>query len=287
MLQNNATYRETRNYLIQEISDNYPKNEAVSIARIIMDHCGFAPHAYLLEPHQTLGTETVAQINEIVKEIRSFRPIQYILGYTWFCEMKITVNENVLIPRPETEEMIRHIIDSYQGIPASILDLGTGSGCIALALKKQYSDASVSGVDTSQKALDVAVGNGEDHHLSVNWIHGDLLNQESLKLEDNYDLVVSNPPYVTEEEKSRMDQNVLGFEPPEALFVTNHNPLKYYSAIAELASNRLSASGTLWLEINEQFGLQTAQLLQQLGFTFVEIYKDIHEKDRFIQASWR
>ncbi|MFH0756574.1 MAG: peptide chain release factor N(5)-glutamine methyltransferase [Bacteroidota bacterium] len=271
-------------HLQREISAIYPEGETSSMIQIIMEHCGFPSPAYLLEPRREPGPQIIAQINEIVTDIHTRRPIQYILGYSTFCELKLLVKEKILIPRPETEEMIYLIGANSERNFSSILDLGTGSGCIALALKKKYPQASVTGLDLSGPALDLAAENGAVNTLDVKWIQADMLDPSTVGMFDEFDLVVSNPPYVLEEEKAFMDRNVLEFEPPEALFVENHDPLIYYRAIASLAKSSLSEEGELWVEINERFGTETARLLKLAGFTNILIYKDIHGKERFIQA---
>ncbi len=284
MLQNHATIRDIKMHLHREISALYPEGETSSMIQIILEHCGFPSPDYLLEPLREPGSEIIGQINEIVYDIHTHRPIQYILGYSIFCGLKIHVKENILIPRPETEEMIYLIVANTKRKVTSILDLGTGSGCIALALKKQYPLASVTGLDLSAPALDLAAENGAAHTLDVEWIQADMLDSSIVGTLDQFDLVVSNPPYVLEEEKEFMDRNVLEFEPQEALFVESHDPLKYYRSIASIARSTLSEEGELWVEINERFGTETAQVLELAGLSEIVIYKDIHGKERFIQA---
>jgi release factor glutamine methyltransferase len=284
MLQNHATHKEVRLYLHRELSKIYPEGETASMIRLIMEHCGFPSQTILLEPNQSPGPEAIAQISEIGTEIHTHRPIQYILGQTRFCELTIKVNENVLIPRPETEEMVYRIIESQGGTPSRILDLGTGSGCIALALKNHFQNALVAGLEWSKAALDLARQNGVLNELEVEWIHGDMLDPSTMDRFMEYDLVVSNPPYVLTEEQTQMNRNVLDFEPANALFVENNDPLKYYRAIASCSTEILSAGGTLWVEINERFGTDTSYLLAEAGLKSITIHKDIHEKERFVQA---
>ena len=284
MIQNHATLKEVRLYLHRELFKIYPEGETASMIRLIMEHCGFPSQTILLDPNHAPGPETIAQISEIGSEIHTHRPIQYILGLTRFCELTIKVNENVLIPRPETEEMVCRIIENRGGAPSRILDLGTGSGCIALALKKHFQHATVAGLEWSKPALDLARQNGEHNELEVEWIHGNMLDPSTMDRFMEYDLVVSNPPYVLTEEKAQMERNVLDFEPANALFVENNDPLKYYRAIAACSTQILSAGGTLWIEINERFGADTSHLLAEAGLKSITIHKDIHEKERFIQA---
>jgi len=284
MIQNHATLREIRLFLQIEVSKIYSPGETNTITGLIMEHCGFPSPQSLLNPDHRPGETTVAQINEIVSEIHTHKPIQYILGETSFYELNIRIDENTLVPRPETEEMIYKIAGSQVKAPGRIIDMGTGSGCIALALKKQYPDALVTGLDLSTGALEIARGNGVHNHLEVEWIKGDILGENTLREQAKFDLIVSNPPYVLNSEKSVMDHNVLNFEPHAALFVEDSDPLIFYKALACLSGALLSSDGTVWLEINENFGTEVAGLMSDSGFTQTSIHKDIHEKQRFVQA---
>ena len=175
MLQNRATLKQIRFHLLSELRQIYTENESDSIVRLVMEHLGYPLSVSLREPYVIPASSVHAQINDIVTDIQTGSPIQYILGYTYFCEMKIWVDESVLIPRPETEEMVHNISSEYSQPGKRIIDLGTGSGCIALALKKQFPEADVSGVDLSKDALDTSTKNGNLNNLKVNWFHGDLL----------------------------------------------------------------------------------------------------------------
>lgn len=284
MFQNHATISQIRSKLIKELQLTYSENESSSIARLILEHVGYPSSVYLHDPNRIPETVNKAQITEIVSEIHTGRPIQYILGYTYFCEMKIRVDESVLIPRPETEEMVLNISKDFCPPGKRIIDLGTGSGCIALALKKQFPKADVSGVDLSKEALDTSIHNGKVNKLNVNWFHGDLLDSELLKTEADFDLVVSNPPYVLKSERELMTKNVLEFEPGSALFVNDSDPLIYFRSIAAFCINKLKSGGTFWVEINERFGKETARLFNKAGFENVAIIKDIHGKERFVNG---
>ncbi len=284
MIQNHATLREIRLYLQKEISKIYSQGETNAIIKLIMEHCGFPSSQSFLNPDHQPGNATVTQINEIVSDIHTHKPIQYILGETSFYELNIRIDENVLVPRPETEEMIYKIAGNQPGTPGRIIDMGTGSGCIALALKKQYPNAQVTGLELSPEALNLARLNGKHNHLEVQWIQGDILGDNPLNGHSKFDLIVSNPPYVLNREKSMMDRNVLDFEPHAALFVEDSDPLIFYRALARLSGASLSSNGTVWLEINENFGADVARLMSDSGFTQTFIHKDIHEKQRFIEA---
>jgi release factor glutamine methyltransferase len=284
MLQNRATLREVRSFLHREIRKVYSEGETSSMVPMILEYLGFPKTVYLTEPQLRPGHRTMAQIKEIVGEIHNRRPIQYILGYATFFDLSISVDENVLIPRPETEEMVHRIIERMREPPARILDVGTGSGCIALALKKAFPGASVTGLELSGPALDLARMNGLRNGLEVEWIEGNLLDPAIQDQLGGSELVVSNPPYVLPAEKKQMERNVLAYEPHRALFVEENDPFRLYRAIADLAKRKLSSDGVLWLEINERFGSETAGYLHDAGFFRISVIKDIHEKDRFIEA---
>jgi release factor glutamine methyltransferase len=284
MLQNRATLKQIRFHLLSELRQIYTENESDSIVRLIMEHLGYSLSVSLREPDIIPASSVHAQINDIVTDIHTGSPIQYILGYTYFCDLKLEVDKQVLIPRPETEEMVEHIKVRTKDPFHRIIDLGTGSGCIALALKQYFPDAEVWGVDKSQEALSVAGVNGRKNKLHVNWGELDLLNQQPMEQSVQFDLVVSNPPYVMNRERKLMAHNVTAFEPESALFVDDNDPLIFYRAIASFCSRHLADGGKIWVEINEQFGKECAKVFEEGGLSSVQIHKDIHEKDRYINA---
>lgn len=288
MLQNRATLRHTRFFLINELRQRYAENESASITRLVLEHAGFPLSVCLLEPDKITPSAVIAQINLIVDEIHAGRPIQYILGKTQFCDINIAVNESVLIPRPETEDLVHLITSGEKQNFQRIIDLGTGSGCIALALKKHFPEARVTGLDLSTKALAMAEQNSHLNKLEVLWVRGDILHPSNLPeigdQNETYDLVVSNPPYVLESEKRLMKDHVLMHEPSTALFVNDEDPLEYYRAIEKFCNLHLGQDGHLWLEINEKFGVETARLFEKEGYRQVDIRKDIHDKERYIHA---
>lgn len=288
MLQNRATLNQLRFHLLAELRKRYSENESGSITSLILEHIGFPLAVCLRDPDKITPSQVITQINHIIEEIHVGRPIQHILGNTQFCELTIAVNGDVLIPRPETEALVYTILSSQDQAYSQIIDLGTGSGCIALALKQQFPEAEVSGLDLSQKALWVAQQNAERNQLDVDWMQGDLRDipalKEHLDQKHGFDLVVSNPPYVRESEKRFMDDQVLDYEPHQALFVDDRDPLFYYRSILAFCNSYLLEGGHLWVEINESFGKETASLFQKGGLDRVEIKKDIHEKERFIHA---
>ena len=284
MLQNRATLKQIRFHLLSELRQIYSENESDSIIRLIMEHVNYPLSYSLREPDTVPASSVLAHINAIIAEIRRGSPIQYIHGYTHFCDLKIEVNPDVLIPRPETEEMVEHIKVRTKDPFHRIIDLGTGSGCIALALKQHFPAAAVWGMDISQKALKVAAENGRKNGLQVNWNEMDLLSKHSMEESLLFDLVVSNPPYVMDKERQMMARNVTEFEPESALFVRDDDPLIFYSAIASFCMIHLADRGEIWVEINEQLGSETANLFRKEGFSQVHILRDIHEKDRYLNA---
>ena len=284
MLQNRATLKQIRFHLLSELRQIYTENESDSIVRLVMEHLGYPVSVSLREPGSIPDPPVTAKIDSIVADIRKGKPIQYILGQTHFCDLLIKVDKRVLIPRPETEEMVEHIKVRTKDRVQRIIDLGTGSGCIALALKRHFPDAEVWGVDKSQEALRVAGENGRKNKLHVNWGELDLLNQQPMEQSVQFDLVVSNPPYVMNRERKLMAHNVTAFEPESALFVDDNDPLIFYRAIASFCSRHLTDGGKIWVEINEQFGKECAKVFEEGGLSSVQIHKDIHEKERYINA---
>lgn len=226
----------------------------------------------------------------IVERLNNNEPIQYILGETEFYGRRFLVNDSVLIPRPETEELVKYIVDKQKNqFPVSnnqlsILDIGTGSGCIAISLAKELQNFKVTAYDISEKALEIAKKNAALNKANVVFEKVDILNNQFLILNSQLSILISNPPYVTKQEIDRMQKNVLDFEPHLALFVEDSEPLIFYEAIANFAFNNLTDNGLVAVEINETLGEETADVFRRKGFSEVEIIKDIHQKDRFVSA---
>lgn len=225
------------------------------------------------------------KFSQIIEQLQQFKPIQYIVGQTLFYNCNFKVNENVLIPRPETEELVDLILQNEKLDGKNILDIGTGSGCIAISLAK-HSKAKVFALDISEKALEIAKQNAELNNVSVNFIQLDILNEQNYeKLNQiNFDYLVSNPPYVREYEKEFMQANVLKHEPHLALFVPDNDALVYYRAIAQFSKTYGCKNVKIYLEINEALGIANAKLYEDLGFKNVKIIKDFNRKDRFLFA---
>jgi release factor glutamine methyltransferase len=284
MLQNPATLKQIRLHLLEELRQIYTENESDSITRLILEHVGYQLSDAIHDPGRLPAPSVLEQIRAIVTDMQSGQPIQYVLGECNFGDLKIKVNRDVLIPRPETEELVEHIKTHSPSSPEKIIDLGTGSGCIALALKQIFPDAEIWGVDISRRALALAEENGRNNGLQVSWRELDLLEERPMVPGKPFSLVVSNPPYVMHSERALMARHVRDFEPESALFVTDEDPLIFYRAIASFCKTHLADSGELWVEINEQLGKETAKLLKKEGFGWIEILRDIHEKERYIHA---
>jgi release factor glutamine methyltransferase len=268
----------------QTMSSVYDQNEISSLYRLFLeDYLQVSPHVHLYTPQDELNSIQMEKFNKGLSCLNQSTPIQYLTQKAFFCDLNFKVNSSVLIPRPETEDLVRIIYDIHQKKGAEnlkILDLGTGSGCIAIALKSQFKKASVIGVDISQKALDVAKYNAELHKTPIDFVLEDLGDYRS---DLTFDIIVSNPPYVLESEKVLMHPNVLNYEPETALFVPDNDPLKYYKAIVQSINFGTLKTRSLFLEINPKCLDALIDLMKPLGA--IEIHKDLSEKKRFIEVN--
>ena len=239
-----------------------------------------------LNPNFKLSDAEVEKWNIILADLQQEKPIQYITGEAWFYGLRLEVNENTLIPRPETEELVEWIIESQkskvQSQKCEILDIGTGTGCIPISLKTNLPQANVSAIDVSEKALEVAKRNAVSNKVDISFIQADILEVEDLS--QYFDIIVSNPPYVRNLEKQEIKKNVLDYEPHLALFVEDTDALLFYRKIAQLALKNLSPNGLLFFEINQYLGKETVELLDNLGFKNIELKKDIYGNDRMIKC---
>jgi len=242
-----------------------------------------------LNPDFELSDAAIEKWNAILKELQQEKPIQYITGEAWFYGLRFEVNENTLIPRPETEELVEWILNSpiiHHPSPITILDIGTGSGCIPIALKANLPQANVSAIDISEKALEVAKRNAVINKVDINFIQANILEVEDLfQFPSPYNIIVSNPPYVRVLEKQEIKKNVLDYEPHLALFVDDNDALLFYRKIAQLALKNLAPNGLLFFEINQYLGKETVMLLENLGFKNIELRKDFYGNDRMIKAN--
>lgn len=270
----------------EKLSVHYDPAESESISFLIFEHVlGYSRLQVHLKKDETIPDAKVTEIEEILNRLLEGEPIQYILGKADFYGLTFFVNPDVLIPRQETEELVDWIIKENTLTAPKILDIGTGSGCIPVALAKNILNADVSAFDVSEKAIFVANQNAKNNQVFIRTQKLDIFHWEAAPVDKTFDIIVSNPPYVKEEEKGLMKDNVLLHEPHLALFVSNDDPLIFYRRIAEFAQQYLSPEGKLYFEINEALGNETAFLLQEKGFRNIILRKDINEKDRMICAS--
>lgn len=275
--------KDIRKYYCELLCSLYEKDEANAMILILFKYYFNIDRVRMvLEPDLRLSESEMLKIHFAVKDLLRNKPIQYVTGETEFCDLKFKVNENVLIPRPETAEMISKIVNSQHSTVnnhCSIIDIGTGSGCIAISLAKMISNSNVYALDISEEALKIAKENAFNNNVNVSFIHDDILNLKN-NIATKFDIIVSNPPYVRELEKAEMHNNVLGWEPHKALFVSDNDPLIFYRSILEFAKTHLKDNGEVWFEINEYLGKEMSDLCHELGFSNVKIYKDFRDRDR-------
>lgn len=274
------TFQALREYVLQSLSGNYSREEILSFFGLLLEnYLAVSQVEAALNPHEEIPREAVIKIQQAVRRLQNYEPVQYILGETEFFGLNFRVNKNCLIPRPETEELVDWILSVVKR-DAIVLDIGTGSGCIAVSLAKHLPEATVHALDISGEALKIAAENAVRNNVQVRFIEEDVLLSETLPL--RYDLIVSNPPYVRESEKKLMAPNVLNFEPAQALFVEDTDPLLFYRKIARLARRFLNPGGRLFFEINEYFSAEILDLLTAKEFREIELKKDIFGKFRMI-----
>ncbi len=275
------TIRDIKLYLREELNGLYPETEIIAFTNLIKTKFRFTKLQMFSFPESPVTGKQAAEIARICMELKTGRPIQYIIGETRFYNCTIKVNSSTLIPRPETEELVDLIIKENRGFTGSLLDIGTGSGAIAIALAINMPGSAVTGTDISDPALDIARENAVLNKASVTFTMSDMLNSGILILPGT-DIIVSNPPYVRESEKSRMEKNVLDFEPHSALFVPDAEPLKFYKAILEIAQRILVMHGKIYFEINETLGKEMSDMLASEGYSEIRVINDINGKERFV-----
>ncbi len=271
---------------LKELAGKYSEIEIKNMVLYALQHVlNFSKPDYLLKKEDKIEEDKVPYITDILKKLNLDIPIQYIIGSTEFFGLPFIVNRDVLIPRPETEELVDWIIKENKNKTASILDIGTGSGCIAIILKKYFPESSVVAIDVSKKALDVAKENAFVNDTSVKFHKIDILNKDECSTLPEFDIIVSNPPYVRESEKRLMKNNVLNYEPKEALFVPDENPFKFYKAISSFSAMHLRRGGFLFLEINENLSNELIEIFNKTGFSDIVIRKDINGKHRMLRSA--
>jgi len=291
------TIKQYRAHFNKSIKHLYPTSEIDSFFFLILEeYIGFKRIDIVLKSDFYIDQKSLNLMQIATKQLEQEIPIQYIIGKTEFFGLPFHVNKEVLIPRPETEELVEQVLKKVSLIKTcnssknetikekqlKVLDIGTGSGCIAISLKKQLPSSEVSALDVSNKALRVAKKNAFLNNVDINFVHQDILKTNDL--DKLYDVIISNPPYVRELEKKEIKNNVLNNEPHLALFVDNKNPLLFYNKIAELAKKFLIKNGQLHFEINQYLGKETIKLLAEKGFKNIQLKKDIFGNDRIITA---
>jgi release factor glutamine methyltransferase len=274
-----------RTYLTSKLSHLYSSDEINAISRIIVEEVLLKNPFETDKSNQQLSDEKIKELNKITDRLVTGEPIQYIIGKSWFYDLPFKVNKHVLIPRPETEELVSVIIESVnQPINhVKILDIGTGSGCIAITLKKKITGVSVTGIDISEKAIQIARENATAADTEVAFFKEDIFHPTYLQ-DQNWDIIVSNPPYIPLNEKKLLHINVINFEPHQALFVPDNEPLKFYSAILDYSVNHLKKGGKVYFEINQDYKNQITELITSYGFKNVKIIRDISGNDRIVSA---
>ncbi|MVN20840.1 peptide chain release factor N(5)-glutamine methyltransferase [Mucilaginibacter arboris] len=289
------TVGEARIWLKENLKVIYAEEELPGIMFLSMNFItGLSQTQLHAFPEKELTGNQIQMLLLTAKKLQTGMPVQYALGETDFFGLKFEVNPSVLIPRPETEELVAWVLEERKSLSGDersgerkderILDIGTGSGCISVAIKKKWAEAEVYGLDISAEALQTAKRNALLNGVEVKFLKQDILNFKPVKEALQYSIIVSNPPYITPAEQEEMHNNVLGFEPHTALFVPEKDPLIFYRAIAAYASFSLEKNGLLFFEINEKYGQETTELLRQKGFVNIELRKDFRGKDRMIKA---
>ncbi|MDO4728843.1 MAG: peptide chain release factor N(5)-glutamine methyltransferase [Bacteroidota bacterium] len=270
-------------HIKSELSALYNQNEVESFVSLLLYKIGKIDRVQrLISDNIAFTHEQMILLNDAISRLKKYEPIQYILGKTEFYGLTIKTDRRALIPRPETEELVDWILHEYPKAQ-TVLDICTGSGCIAIGLAKQLSTAKVDAIDISCNAIDLAKENANINKAPIDFYQADILSTDSLS--QKYDIIVSNPPYITISEKTDMMPNVLDYEPDLALFVDNENPIVFYKKIADLATTYLKEGGMLFFEINRKFGNEIVSLLACKGFRDIVLKKDISGNDRFIKCS--
>ena len=282
------TFKEIKSSFHTELSPFFDEQERDSFFYLVLEKYHQLKRVDLaLQPDLKVSSAELEQWNLVLEQLKTQKPIQYILGETFFCDLIFKVNEHTLIPRPETEELVFWILEEINNqnkFNSTIVDIGTGTGCIPISLKKNLPESTVFAIDISEEALKVAQENAQKNDVQVHFMPKNIL--ETSDLQNQFDVIVSNPPYVRQLEKAEINTNVLAFEPHLALFVSDEDPLIFYRKIAELAQKNLKQNGLLFFEINQYFGKETVSLLADLGFAAIELKKDIYGNDRMVKASF-
>jgi release factor glutamine methyltransferase len=280
------TMQEATYFLLKRLRGIYSEEEASQITDWVMESLtGSKKTERMLYKNAAITNKEEAELQELTERLMQHEPVQYVLNETWFCGLKFYVDKNVLIPRPETEELVEWIIANckFPIDKLKILDVGSGSGCIPIALKRKLRKAEVWSCDVSEAALMTAKRNANDLGVDVNFFQLDFLDKEKREQLPSFDIIVSNPPYVPEKDKDQMQPNVLKYEPSSALFVPDNDSLVFYKAIADFGKHHLNKNGTIYAEIHESIG-EVVTLLFQSEHYSIELKKDLQGKDRMLKA---
>lgn len=281
--QKQATFRNLEDTWIQELNPLYEKREAVSLYYLALeDFLAMNRSDYMIRKEERAGESDTVTLNDVLFQLKSGKPYQHISGFTYFCGLKIQTGPNALIPRPETEELVQWVLETLpKDFAGTMEDYCTGTGCIALALKNERKRANIGATDISEDALQLAFVNGENLNLEVAWRQENAL---EITTGISLDVLISNPPYIPEQDKLTMHRNVLEFEPGLALFVPDDDPLRFYRILGEMGIRRLNTGGYLFFEIHEDYAIQMKQLISGLGYREVELRKDLQGKWRMLRA---
>jgi release factor glutamine methyltransferase len=278
------TIKDIRLFLVSELADTYPVDECKAIADLLISSAtGFSKLSQLYDNGQNVSEEQADRIISMTEELKTGMPVQYVLGETMFYNCRIRLNSSTLIPRPETEELVDLILRENKGFKGSVLDFGSGSGCISIALASNLPESSVTGIEISEEAIKIALENASLNKVSVPFIKSDIFSFPADKFKGT-GIIVSNPPYVRESEKSQMRRNVLDFEPALALFVPDSDPLVYYKSLIKIAQQVLDPPGLVYFEINEMLGAELQSLVASYGFSDIMIVNDLNDRQRILKC---
>jgi release factor glutamine methyltransferase len=285
MKSSNKTVSKIIDQIKFNLLDYYPDNEIQNLVYLIFEHLlNYTKIDININSNRVISSNIEKQIKKIIIDLKKNKPIQYIFKKTEFYGLPFRVSSDTLIPRQETEELVDWVIKDNMGGKCKILDIGTGCGCIAVVLARNLTSCSIEALDISRKAIRIAKTNAKINNSTVKFFKYDILKYEKKKLKRNYDIIVSNPPYIRESEKYTLPGNVLYYEPHKALFVTDNDPLIFYRAIAKFGLKTLKDKGILYLEINEALAKQVAEELDKHNYEKIIIGKDINGKDRMVKA---
>jgi release factor glutamine methyltransferase len=280
--------KDFKSYFVEQLMHKYDVDECTSLFYIVIDKMlNTSKMKFVLVQEKQIEAKDEAVLQSVIKQLLAGKPIQYVLGEAYFFGLPFFVDSSVLIPRPETEELVEWILEnvrSSSSLYTKVLDVGTGSGCIPVALKKNADGLDLYGMDISSEAIEVAKKNAALNEAEISFIQADIFKYQTPA---TFDIIVSNPPYIKEDEKGQMHENVLDHEPHTALFVTNEHPLVFYEEIAEFSKKHLKANGLLFFEINEHLGAETVEMLRRKGFRNIVLRKDMQGKDRMIRCQWK